>query len=147
MCSWLYTVKTIHNDTGQYGVPGCEVECLPYYQEDLSLIHKSGCQLCDFHRPTDSSYVLVYQEVESKEIGISFKNLFINQWKVNMFKTKLRLWTTHIFCYFVTCFVDLDQTVQTQVWFLASLAETQQVTSISPSPTKFTGLPRKILNH
>ena len=76
-----------------FTVRGCEVECRPRNHEVPSWSPGSGSQLWDFSlaHTFRHEYWCSSQEAESREISISCKNLFLNRYKINMFKLKLTI--------------------------------------------------------
>ena len=107
---------TIHF-LGSSGVRGREVECQPRNLEVPSSIPRSGCQLWDFFigPHIQREYWCSSQEAESREISISYKNLFLNRCKINTFKLKLRAdlsvntWFTVLGCHLLTTITLHDE--------------------------------------
>ena len=73
------------------GVRGREVELWPHNLEVRSSIPGSGCQLQDFFIGPHirREYWCSSQEAESREVSISCKNLFLNWYKISIFKLKI----------------------------------------------------------
>ena len=78
----------------QIGVHGREVGCRPRNPEFQNSIPMSGCQLRDFFIGPHiwRKYWCSSQEAESREISMSCKNLFLNRYKINMYKLKMVFW-------------------------------------------------------
>ena len=71
------------------GVCGCEAEHWPHNRKVPSSIPGSRCQLWDFHNWYTHlhQYWCSFQDAEFREISISRNNLFLNQYKINMFNS------------------------------------------------------------
>ena len=78
------------NEKKNDGVCCHEVERQSCNLEVPSSIPGSGCQLWNFFIGPyiRRKYWCSSQEAESREISVSCKNLFLNQYRINMFKLK-----------------------------------------------------------